>query len=250
MAGVGVDVEFGFHTGGFVFEIKSGHAFGDVGAVAVAAGDEERGHAFLGVEEAGGAWVDEALEVGAAGLLFDGIGGVFLAGIVLHGGKGGEFAPSREAEDADAVGLDVPFGSTIANGADGTAGVGHGVILNGVGAAFFAGEAVFEHEGGDAVVAEPFGQSVTLMAKAKLRMTAAGADDDSGASGFVSGGDKWRDAGVMYVDDVAAFGFFRLGRTGFGARGAHGPEREGSRGVSVREDGSNENEEKDSWIHG
>ena len=89
--------------------------------------------------------------------MVDGVGSVGFAGVGLHGGEGSEFATGGETHDADAVGVDVPFGGAGANDAEGAAGVGHGVVLDGVGAVGFAGEAVFEDEGGDAPGLEPLG---------------------------------------------------------------------------------------------
>ena len=65
MAHVGENVQFGFHSGLLVLEIKRGHALGDVRAVAITAGDEERRHAFLHREQIGRAWVDQGLKIRA-----------------------------------------------------------------------------------------------------------------------------------------------------------------------------------------
>ena len=235
VAGFAVDVEFGFDAGGFVFEVEAGHAFGDVWAVAVAAGDEDGGHAFFGGEEVGSAGVDEGLEVGAGAGVVDGVWGVGFAGVGLHGGEGGEFATGGEADDADAVGFDVPFGGAGADDAEGAAGVGHGVVLDGVGAVGFAGEAVFEDESGDAAGLEPFGEGATFMAEAEFFVAAAGADDDGGAGGLGGVGEVEGEAGVVDVADVGAFEGFGFGGAGFGAWGAVWPEGEGGgRIVSVK----------------
>lgn len=74
MTGVGVDVQLGFDVGFLVFEVEGGHAFGDVGPVAVTAGNEQWRHAFLDGEEMRSAGIDEGLEVRAGTGAFDGIG--------------------------------------------------------------------------------------------------------------------------------------------------------------------------------
>lgn len=96
MAGIGEDVHLRFYPGGFVFEVEGGHAFGDVWAVAVTGGDEERRHAFGGIEEAGGAGVDETLKVGTAGLLLDGVCRVFLPGIIVMAAKAASSPPAEK----------------------------------------------------------------------------------------------------------------------------------------------------------
>jgi beta-lactamase regulating signal transducer with metallopeptidase domain len=238
---VGEDVHLGLHAGGFVFEVERGHAFGDVRAVAVTGGDEQRRHAFLSGKETRSAGIDEALEVRAAGLALDRVGGVFLAGIVRHSGKSGEFATGGETEDAQAVAFQMPFGSAAANEADGAARVGHGMILNGVGAALFASQSVFQDEGGDTAITEPFGQRVAFMAEAEFGMTAAGADDDRRAGGFVISGNEGSDRGVVNVADVAAFDLLGFGDAGFGAGRTVGPERDGCGQVRGERDHGGEN---------
>lgn len=227
MAGVGVEMQLGGDFGGLVFEVERGHALGDVRTVVEAGGDEERRHAGHRIEKAGGAGVDEGLEVRAAGQALDDIGGVLLAGVVLHGGKGGEFTPGGEAENAKTVGFHVPFGGAAADEADGTARIGHGVILNGVGAALFASEAVFQHKGGDTALLEPLGERVAFVAEAELGMAAAGTDDDGGAGAFFGRRDEGGDRGVVNVADVAALDGLGLGGAGLGAGGALFPKGDG-----------------------
>ena len=248
---VGEDMHLGLHAGGFVFEVERGHAFGDVRAVAESGGDEQRRHAFFSRKETRSAGIDESLKVGAAGLALDRVGGVFLAGIVRHSGKSGEFATGGKAQNAQAVALQMPFGSAAANEADGAAGVGHGMILNGVGAALFASQAVLQHKGGDAVIAEPFGERVAFMAEAEFGMTAAGTDDDRRAGGFVRRGDEGRDRGIVNVADVVAFDLFGFGSTAFGAGRAFGPDRDGLRhvGGECKNRGKNGNENGQMRFH-
>ncbi len=247
VTGVGEDVQLSFDASGLVLEVESSHAFGDVGPVAVAISDEERRQAFFSVEEAGGAGIDERLEVGTAGLLLDDVGGVFFASVGLHGGESGQLTTSGEAEDANAVRLDVPLGSATANGADGAASIGHGVILNGVGAAFLTGEPVFQHKGGDAAITEPLGERVAFMAEAELGMTTARADDDGCAGAFVRSGNVRRDGGVVDVADVATFDLLSLSGAGLRAWSACGPEWQGAWSVGGEGEGLNAKREEENF---
>lgn len=224
MAGFAVDVQFGLHAGGFVFQVEAGHAFGDVRPVAVAAGNEHGWHAFFGGEQVGGSRVDERLEIGAAAGLVDGVGSTGLSGVGFHGGKGSEFTASGKTHDADTIRLDVPFGGAAAHDAQGAAGVGHGVVLDGVGAVGFAGEAVLEDEGSDAARLEPLGEGAAFMAEAEFFVAAAGADDDGGAGGFGGVGEVGGEAWVVDVADVGAFEGLGFGGAGFRAGGAVWPE--------------------------
>jgi hypothetical protein len=104
----------------------------------------------------------------------------------------------------------MPLDGAGANKAKGTPGVIHGVAFQGVGAAGLATEAVFQNEGGDAVIAEPFGQSVTFMTKTKLGMPASRTNDDRRAGGFVRGWHIRREGGIVDVADITALNFFRL----------------------------------------
>jgi hypothetical protein len=101
------------------------------------------------------------------------------------------------------------------------------VVLDGVGAVGFAGEAVFEDEGGDAAGLEPFGEGTAFMAEAEFFVAAAGADDDGGAGGFGGVGEVGGEAGVVDIADVGAFEGFGFRGAGFGAGGAVWPEGKG-----------------------
>lgn len=127
------------------------------------------------------------------------------------------------------VGFNVPFGGAAADDAQSAAGVGHGMVLDGVSAVgvFVAGEAVFEDKGGDALIAEPFGEGITFVTEAEFGMAAAGGDDDGDASVGFGSREIGRNGGVVNVGDVAAFEFLGFGAAGFGAKGAVRPEREG-----------------------
>src|SRR4029079_12878172 len=100
----------------------------------------------------------------------------------------------------------------------GPARVCHRVFLNRVGAALLTGEAVLEHEGGDAAVAAPLRQRGPLLAQAQLGVPAARTDDDGRAGRFVGIRDVGGDRRVVDVADVRAGdlpGFF-LGGLGAG----------------------------------
>jgi len=247
VTGVGEDVQLSFDASGLVLEVEGSHAFRDVRPVAVASGDKERRQAFFSVEEARSAWIDERLEVGATGLLLDGVGGVFFASVGLHGGKSGQLTSGGEAEDADAVRLNVPLDSAAANGAYGAACIGHGVVLNGVGAAFFAGEPVFQHKGGDTTITEPLGERIAFMAEAELGMTTARADDDGCAGAFVRSGNVRCDGGVVDVADVAAFDLLSLSGAGFRAGSACGPKWQRAGNVGGEGEGLNAKREEENF---
>jgi hypothetical protein len=251
VSGVAVDVQLRFHTGGLVFEIEAGHALGDVGAVAVAAGDEERGHAFLHGEEVGGAGIDQRLEVGAAACLLDGIGRAGVTCVGLHGGESGEFTAGGETDDANLVGLDAPLLSLAADRAKCAARVGHGVVLDGVGAVgvLVAGQPVLQDKGGDAVFLEPLCQSIAFVTKTELGVTATRGDDHC-QPGVVLGWQIGRDRGIVDVGDIAAVQLLRLTAAGFGARGSVGPQGEFGRvtGLSAEESAGGEGDgQEEGW---
>ncbi len=66
VAGAGIKVELGGDAGFFEEQVHVGEAFGDVGAVVVAGGEEDGRGAFLGGDEGGFAGIDQSLEIGEA----------------------------------------------------------------------------------------------------------------------------------------------------------------------------------------
>lgn len=90
--GVGEDVKFGRDFRGLVFEVHRRQTFGDVGAVAITGCEKNGRHAWLNLEAARTSRIDEGLEVRPTALPLDGIGRVFVARVVFHGGIGSQFA--------------------------------------------------------------------------------------------------------------------------------------------------------------
>ena len=85
---------------------------------------------------------------GAAGNAVDGIGGGGIARVEVSERGGGEVAAGGGADDADASGVELPGGGLGADGAEGALGVvEHGGVAVAGGA-----QAVFEDEGGDALL--------------------------------------------------------------------------------------------------
>ena len=77
---------------------------------------------------------------------------------------------SGEADDTDALGVDVPFGGVGADGLDGALCVGEwneGVAL---------GESVLQDDADDPVLVEPFGNAMTFCAGHEAAVSTAGAD--------------------------------------------------------------------------
>src|SRR5687768_3216406 len=98
------------------------------------------------------------------------------------------------------------------------------MVFEGVGAARFAGKTVLQHKRRDPAVAKPFSKGETFVAEAKLRVSAARADDDGRAGRLALVRDIGRDRRVVDVDTVITFHFLRLFGAGFGARGSVRPE--------------------------
>lgn len=78
-------------------------------------------HGVFGVGEVAG--IDDYGEVGAAALLVCCVDGVVEALFIVGAEGGSEMSAGGEAEDADAVGVDVPFCRVSADDTDGALGV-------------------------------------------------------------------------------------------------------------------------------
>lgn len=94
-----------------------------------------------------------------------------------------------EADDTDALWVEVPGFCIGADEADGALSVGErgGVVV-------FWGEAVAKDEGGDAVIGEPLSDDAGLVS-CETAVPAARADDEGGAGGFVGGWEEDLDGG-------------------------------------------------------
>lgn len=161
--GVGGDVIFGGHfldyfLGGFVSEEVASGAFVCVGI----------GHGDDGVAEDG--------EVGAGACALNWVGGFTFTFVVLGGGGGGEVASGGESDDADLVGIDVPFCCTCTDGADGAL-----CVENGGGVMVIGCDSVLEDEGGDAVVIAPFGDLFSFVIVGEVSVASSGRDYDCSA---------------------------------------------------------------------
>ena len=102
--------------------------------------------------------------------------------IVVRAECGGEMGSGGETEDADAIGIDVPFGGVRADEADGALRVleSGGGFWIGAG----VGDAIFEDDACDAAVGEPIANFRAFKVHGENVIAAAGEDDDCGAGGF------------------------------------------------------------------
>ncbi len=89
---------------------------------------------------------------------------------------GGEVSAGGEAEDADALGIDVPFGGVLADDAHGALGVLQGGVGFGIGAG--AGDAVLHEHAGDAGGVEPVADLGAFEIDGEDVVAASGKDDD------------------------------------------------------------------------
>ena len=98
-----------------------------------------------------------------------------------------------EAEDADAIGIDVPFGGVRTDEADGAL-----RVLEGGGGFWIRagiGHAIFENNAGNAAGGEPVADFGAFEIDGEDVVAAAGEDDDCSAGGFGGGlieRDCWR----------------------------------------------------------
>ena len=92
--------------------------------------------------------------------------------------------------DADPVRLQVPFAGSTADEADGPACVGHGVVLNGVGAALLTSEAIFQHEGSNAARAEPLANPISFISDPEFPESSAGSYNNRSARRYLFGWQK------------------------------------------------------------
>lgn len=143
--------------------------------------------AVLGVGEVAG--IDDHGEVRAAALLIGGVDGVVEAFLVVSADGGGEVTSCGEAEDADALGVDVPLGRVSTDDAEGALCILEGGIGFGIGASagvlgISAGDAVFDEDAGNAGFVEPVADFGAFEIDGQDAVAPAGEDYDCGAGGF------------------------------------------------------------------
>ena len=149
VAAFGVDVQLGgdfcfleleeiddgvFDMDRVVFGLDDEGGRGVGGGVDVGVGRE----VFVGEREIAG--IDDEREVGTAAELVGGVDRVVQALVVVSADGCGKMGAGGEAEDADSLGIDVPFGGVLADDAHGALGVLERGVGLGVGAG--AGDAV------------------------------------------------------------------------------------------------------------
>src|SRR5579872_3125356 len=147
-------------------------------------------HVLFGEGEVAGVYDDG--EVGAAALGVGGVDGWVEALIVVRAERGGEMGSGGKAEDADAIGVDVPIGCVGADEAHGAL----GVLQSGGGFWIWAGigDAIFQNDAGDAFAREPVADFGAFEIDREDVVAAAGEDDDGGAGGLGGGlveRDRW-----------------------------------------------------------
>ena len=190
----------------------------------------ELGDVFFGDKVAG---VDEDSEIGFGR---DSVGIVdFPVGAFLwtSAGDRGEMSARRKAENADAFGIDVPFGGVLTNEAHGALCVLErgGVFLD----AHAAGDAVFEENGSEPHFVKAFADLRAFEIECEDVISAPGTDENGTTVGFVFGrrveSDSWvtdvAEADEAFPSDFVlgvlrhvAFGF----ELGFGTRCAVWPK--------------------------
>lgn len=131
--------------------------------------------------------VQEDGEIGARAESVDRVGGVGLTVVEMCCGAGGEMTPGREADDAYALGVEIPFRCAGSDEAEGSL-----CVFEFDGVMIFGAQAVFENEAGDADAVEPLGDGFSLVG-GEVHVSPAGADDESCAGGFARSGEEWGD---------------------------------------------------------
>lgn len=206
--------------------------------------EQERGWCVRGGIDAAGqlverwcigqiAGIDDEREVGAGTGLVGRLAGAFIVGVIAE--DGGEVGSGGEAEDADAVRVDVPLGGVGAGDAHGLLrvfeiGSVFGIVVG-------EGDTIFDQNAGHADGVEPGADLGAFEIVGKDAITSTGKDEDGCASvrrgGRVDGKGRLADVGEMHQllsgDECVG----RLGDVGLGAvdlrgfRCAVGPEGEG-----------------------
>ncbi len=157
-----------------------------------------------------------------------GVGDVGFVEVSAEGG--GEMSAGREADDANAVGAEIPFIDVLADDTDGLLGIlqrADGFVEHGG----IAGKTVLDDEGGDAVILKKLRDGGALHGHGKTHVAAAGEDDDAGAVCFGFGRKKDLDGRAAdFLDGAGGIGGFLIGRRSGVGDGCAGVEGEGLRG--------------------
>lgn len=186
MAPAAVDVEFRRHARTLEAQIHLGQTFADVLPVVVGAGEEGRRRIRRGLDVARAARIDEAEKVRPRTRSLDRIRRVLFASIKARTGEPDEFASGGKPQRADTFGINTPFLGTAADQADGTLRIGETMDVNRVGLVGFAGEAIFEHKGGGAVLAEFLSRGIAFVIHPQLPMPSTRNDEHRCTVGFAS----------------------------------------------------------------
>ena len=194
VAAVGVDMKFGGNFGVFESEKIDGGGF-DVHGIVFGLNDEGWRSFFSGMDFGVGrhvlfgdgeiAGINDDGEIGPATDAVSGVDGIVEALIVVRAERGGEMSSGGEAEDTNAMRIDVPLGGARADEANSALCVlesgGRFRIWAGV------GNAIFEDDAGDAARGEPVADFGALEIDCENVVPAAGENDDRGAGGFCGG---------------------------------------------------------------
>ena len=233
-----------FDVNGVVFGLgeKGGRSVGAHGELG-----RERFQVVLRGEIGG---IDEDGEIGAATDFVSVVHGVVSALVEIRAGSGGEMASGGESEHTDALGVDLPFASVVADEADGALGVleGRGVARS----AGAGGHTVLEQGAVDADGVEPAADLGAFEVEGEDVVASAWKDDHGGAGILLFGSAVEREGGGADVAEanqrfagnqiVGGLGGVVLGADGAGlARRAVRPNRD--RGGGER--GPGEEEEED-----
>ena len=202
MAALSVEVEFGGDFGVFQGQEIDGCVFYVNGVVFGL--DDEGGRGLLGGKDIGiggevllgegkVAGIDDYGEVWATAELVGGIDGIVEALIEVSAEGGGEMGSGGEAQNADAMRVDVPLRSVFADYADGALGVLEGGRGLGIGTG--VRDAVFEENAGDAGGGEPVADFGAFEIDGEDVIGASRKDDNGGTGIFSCGRVKregWR----------------------------------------------------------
>ena len=123
--------------------------------------------------------IDQDHEIGPATDPLDGIRRLRIARVEMRAGGRGQMPAGREADDADAFGIDRPTPWPATR----TVRMARWASSSGT-KRLPVGKPILQHDPGDAVPIEPVGDAVSFGARHQAAVAAARADDDRGAVGL------------------------------------------------------------------
>ena len=223
---MGVDVRLDRDLG-FTILVKQLEDGGRAAAVLI--GDEQEGRRRVRrqlVRDAVGTRVDHDEEIRARTDAIDGIGRVGIRRYRVESNHRDHLAAGGETHDADAIGVDPPFGGAAAHQAQGPLSILARMYVDRVWRALFAREAVLQGEGSDTYAVEELGGLDALGVEDKFAVSAARADHHRGAGGLLFRRQEDGDRGIVDVADPVVLGEFRFVAAAFKTGRTVWPERD------------------------